>query len=542
MQIKKIIHRNEFRIQIESNLNPTISGQIKQISGAKWSVTLKCWHIPYTKDAFAHLRKLFPQVIVTANTHDKKNEGRKESQAQRTGTPEDKKKYGVKLEVDGRKISVSLPKNEVDTKFLLSFRFTHWNRKQFCWVIPNFPGNLDLLKKYFRERIEAIIVNEELKITVPGDESRKIEKNDLLIIRTKAGRLKLYFGFNKELTYVIKKMPYCNWHAQNKCWSIPYTEKFLTEIKRIAGIQKLRVIYEEEFINGSKKSRISSLDVANYRKCPDEYLLKLQELRYSDNTLKTYKVSFEEFINYYPGTELSNIDEKMIIDFLRFLVIERQVSISYQNQAINAIKFYYERVMGEPRKVYLIERPMKEKALPVVLNVKEIGALLKATENIKHKAILMLGYSAGLRLSELVNVRLKDIDSRRMQIRVEQSKGKKDRYSILSNKLLDVLRKYFKIYKPKEWLFEGAGGGKYSPRSIQLIMKEAAKKAGIKKKVSVHSLRHSFATHLLEQGTDLRYIQSLLGHESSKTTEIYTHITTKGFDQIVSPLDNPEIE
>lgn len=542
MQIKKIIHRNEFRIQIESNLNPTISGQIKQISGAKWSVTLKCWHIPYTKEAFAHLRKLFPQVIVTANTHDKKNEGRKESQAQRTGTPEDKKRYGVKLEVDGRKISVSLPKNEVDTKFLLSFRFTHWNRKQFCWVIPNFPGNLDLLKKYFRERIEAIIVNEELKITVPGDESRKIEKNDLLIIRTKAGRLKLYFGFNKELTYVIKKMPYCNWHAQNKCWSIPYTEKFLTEIKRIAGIQKLRVIYEEEFINGSKKSRISSLDVANYRKCPDEYLLKLQELRYSDNTLKTYKVSFEEFINYYPGTELSNIDEKMIIDFLRFLVIERQVSISYQNQAINAIKFYYERVMGEPRKVYLIERPMKEKALPVVLNVKEIGALLKATENIKHKAILMLGYSAGLRLSELVNVRLKDIDSRRMQIRVEQSKGKKDRYSILSNKLLDVLRKYFKIYKPKEWLFEGAGGGKYSPRSIQLIMKEAAKKAGIKKKVSVHSLRHSFATHLLEQGTDLRYIQSLLGHESSKTTEIYTHITTKGFDQIVSPLDNPEIE
>ena len=542
MQIKKIIHRNEFRIQIESNLNPTISGQIKQISGVKWSVTLKCWHIPYTKEAFAHLRKLFPQVIVTANTHDKKNEGRKESQAQRTGTPEDKKRYGVKLEVDGRKISVSLPKNEVDTKFLLSFRFTHWNRKQFCWVIPNFPGNLDLLKKYFRERIEAIIVNEELKITVPGDESRKIEKNDLLIIRTKAGRLKLYFGFNKDLTYVIKKMPYCNWHAQNKCWSIPYTEKFLTEIKRIAGIQKLRVIYEEEFITGSKKSRISSLDVANYRKCPDEYLLKLQELRYSDNTLKTYKVSFEEFINYYPGTELSNIDEKMIIDFLRFLVIERQVSISYQNQAINAIKFYYERVMGEPRKVYLIERPMKEKALPVVLNVKEIGALLKATENIKHKAILMLGYSAGLRLSELVNVRLKDIDSRRMQIRVEQSKGKKDRYSILSNKLLDVLRKYFKIYKPKEWLFEGAGGGKYSPRSIQLIMKEAAKKAGIKKKVSVHSLRHSFATHLLEQGTDLRYIQSLLGHESSKTTEIYTHITTKGFDQIVSPLDNPEIE
>ena len=171
-----------------------------------------------------------------------------------------------------------------------------------------------------------------------------------------------------------------------------------------------------------------------------------------------------------------------------------------------------------------------------------MGALFNTIENIKHKAILMLCYSAGLRLTELVNIRLKDIDSKRMQIRVEQSKGKKDRYSILSNRLLKLLREYFKIYKPKEWIFEGATGGQYSQRSIQLIMKEAVKKAGIKKRVSVHTLRHSFATHLLEQGTDLRYIQSLLGHESSKTTEIYTHITTKGFDQIVSPLDNPEIE
>ena len=152
------------------------------------------------------------------------------------------------------------------------------------------------------------------------------------------------------------------------------------------------------------------------------------------------------------GIELNNIDEKLIIDFLRFLVMESKVSTSYQNQAINAIKFYYERVMGGLRKVYLIERPMKEKekALPVVLNVKEIGALLKATENIKHKAILMLGYSSGLRLGELVNVRLQDIDSKRMQLRVDQSKGKKDRYSILSNRLLDILREYFKIYKPKE--------------------------------------------------------------------------------------------
>jgi site-specific recombinase XerD len=179
----------------------------------------------------------------------------------------------------------------------------------------------------------------------------------------------------------------------------------------------------------------------------------------------------------------------------------------------------------------------QKKKLPTVLNEQEVIQIFNVTENIKHKAILMLAYSAGLRLSELVNVKIKDIDSTRMQIRIEQAKGKKDRYSLLSIKLLEVLRKYFKDYKPKQWLFEGINGGMYSPRSIQLIMGESVKKAGITKKVGVHTLRHSFATHLLEGGTDLRYIQSLLGHESSKTTEVYTHITTKGFDQIKSPLD-----
>jgi site-specific recombinase XerD len=188
-----------------------------------------------------------------------------------------------------------------------------------------------------------------------------------------------------------------------------------------------------------------------------------------------------------------------------------------------------------------VDRPREEKTLPVVLSEKEVGDLFKVTENIKHKAILMLAYSGGLRLSELINVRIIDIDSNRMQIRIEQAKGKKDRYTLLSVKLLEILRKYFVAYKPKEWLFEGATGGQYSLGSIQSIMKEAIKKAGIKKKASVHSLRHSFATHLLENGTDLRYIQSLLGHASSKTTEIYTHITTKGFDQIKSPLDNLDI-
>ena len=175
-----------------------------------------------------------------------------------------------------------------------------------------------------------------------------------------------------------------------------------------------------------------------------------------------------------------------------------------------------------------------------MLSEEEVTAILKTITNIKHKALIMTIYSGGLRISELINLKVKDIDSDRMQIRVQQSKGKKDRYTLLSQKTLLILRQYFKEYKPKEWLFEGEGDGEYSQKAIQNILKRAVLKAGIKKRITVHSLRHSFATHLLENGTDLRYIQNLLGHSNSKTTEIYTHITTKGFDQIKNPLDKLE--
>lgn len=234
------------------------------------------------------------------------------------------------------------------------------------------------------------------------------------------------------------------------------------------------------------------------------------------------------------------------MEFSRYLVTDRKVSTSHQNQAINAIKFYFEKVKGGEKKYYHVDRPIREKALPEVLSEEEVSQILKCTRNLKHKAILMTIYSGGLRISELINLKIKDIDSERMQIRIEQGKGNKDRYTILSVKTLQILRKYIVNEKPFLYLFEGYGSSKekplkYSARSIQAILKQSLKLAGVQKKATVHTLRHSFATHLLENGTDLRYIQSLLGHESPKTTQIYTHITTKGFNQIISPLDKLDI-
>ena len=202
------------------------------------------------------------------------------------------------------------------------------------------------------------------------------------------------------------------------------------------------------------------------------------------------------------------------------------------------MKFYYEIVMGMPNRFYDIERPRKEEKLPIVLSKEEISRMLSKLTNIKHKCLVGLLYSSGLRLGELLNLKISAVDSDRMLIHIVEAKGNKERYTILSEALLADMRKYYLIYRPKEYLFEGPYGNKYSETSVQNIVKRTAKWVGIRKKVSPHTLRHSFATHLLENGTDLRYIQNLLGHSSSKTTEIYTHVAVNIIKRIESPLDS----
>jgi site-specific recombinase XerD len=249
-----------------------------------------------------------------------------------------------------------------------------------------------------------------------------------------------------------------------------------------------------------------------------------------------------EFINYYSGKEMEQITQADIISYQRYLVEERQISVSYQNQSINAIKFYYEKVLNGKRETYYIERPRKERYLPEVLSEEEVKKIIQSIDNLKHRCMISVTYSAGLRLGELLNLKIGDIDSKRMLIFIHQGKGNKDRVTLLSIKVLDLLRKYYQSYHPQDYLFEGVTGGRYAERSIQQVLRRACVKTGILKKVTMHTLRHSFATHLLEHNTDIRYIQSLLGHSNPKTTQIYTHITTRGLDQLKSPFDHFDIE
>ena len=269
----------------------------------------------------------------------------------------------------------------------------------------------------------------------------------------------------------------------------------------------------------------------------DKMKMDLELAGYSPKTIKSYLMHVNHFSNHF-AKPLDSLKIKEIREYLHYLITIKQVSNSYVNCAYSALKFYFQTTLNRFWDIHKIPRAKKVKKLPSVLSMSDIKKIFDVTTNLKHKAILMTTYSAGLRVSEVANLKISDIDSSSMQIFINQGKGNKDRYSLLSQANLSILRKYFKQYKPQHWLFEGVPSDKpISNRSIQRIFKTSKEKAGISKNASLHTLRHSFATHLLEAGTDITYIQKLLGHADIKTTCVYLHLKKINTIKITSPLD-----
>ncbi len=354
------------------------------------------------------------------------------------------------------------------------------------------------------------------------------------------------FRYSQQVYETLRYSSLATWQREQKCFTIPEGGQHLQQLAQdlegvgwlwlsqelvVRDVVLLRQLWEQTY---HKKE--------DYIPCPIDYLEKLFLLNYSMNTIRTYHSLLLRFLNSHKEKGLEQVNtftEEAINQYHRQMVQTANYSCSFINQSINAIKFYYQRVLGR-HEVQLrnVERPEKPDRLPTVLSKQEVLKILSATDNLKHKCLLQLLYSGGLRIGEVINLKLTDIKSERNMLFIRGGKGKKDRTTVLSQRLLENLRNYYKGYKPKEWLFEGQYGGQYTADSIRNVFRACMAKAEIKTKATPHTLRHSFATHLLEQGTDLRYIQTLLGHRSSKTTEIYTHVTTYALDKIVSPLDN----
>jgi len=351
-------------------------------------------------------------------------------------------------------------------------------------------------------------------------------------------RIRLFFSYDQEIIDLVKSLPGARWQPSMKCWHIAMA--FGPAEKLNYRFQGKLTFIPKELPSGPGPVNEPKMNDRPIR-VPDEFIKTMKLKDYSVRTLKTYTSMLQLYMSFYKTRKLDDLTDEDIREYLLYLVNTKKISQSYQNQAINAIKFYYEQVLGRPTQTYYLQRPKRELTLPSVMSEEEVLRLLKQVDNLKHKTALSLIYSAGLRVGELINLKICDIDSSRSQIRIHQAKGKKDRVSLLSSNILILLRQYYKKYRPEEWLFEGQYGGQYSAGSIEAVFRKAKEAAGIKKKATVHTLRHSFATHLLERGTDLRYIQELLGHQSSRTTEIYTHVTEKGFKNIISPFDNLDL-
>jgi site-specific recombinase XerD len=258
---------------------------------------------------------------------------------------------------------------------------------------------------------------------------------------------------------------------------------------------------------------------------------------YSSNTIRNYVNEFHQLLRLLGDRSVNGLTKEQIMSYLLWLLDKQGCSETKVHTTVNAIKFYFESVIGRGKEFYDLPRPKKPIQLPDILAEEEVVMLIHAVANLKHRVMLMLGYSAGLRVSEIVGLKNRDIDSKRMMIHIRGAKGKKDRMVPLSKKLLVMLREYYVEYRPKDFLLEGHNGGPYSARSAQKVLQVAKARAGIRKTGSIHGLRHSYATHLLESGTDIRLIQELLGHNSIRTTMRYTHVSRKDIGRIESPLD-----
>jgi len=356
----------------------------------------------------------------------------------------------------------------------------------------------------------------------------------------------LSFRYDDRLVELVRRIPGRFWHVDRKIWSVPNHPDVLRELEKY--FEKHAVINVQTSASCSPDSTTENDGQVHQKPgkpiphhlVPAEFISLLKKKRYSHHTIRNYSSHLASFLDFADKTA-DDVTEEDISDYMLHCSNTDEYSTAYQRLAIHAIRYYFKHFRGQIIESDTLPWPKGEKKLPVVFSTEEVTALLSTIRNLKHRCILWLIYSAGLRISEAIFLQITDIDFDRMQIHIRKGKGKKDRYTILSQRTAKLLKEYLAEYKPVQWLFMGQKGGRYTVKSIQMIFHGAMERAGIKKHATVHTLRHSFATHLLENGVDLRYIQELLGHTNPKTTEIYTHVSRTSLQKIKSPLDMLQI-
>lgn len=586
IRIEEIFHDNEKRYGIFFSYNAELISLVKELPNRKFSYSKKCWHIPHDTIHYEALlalldketnRKEYTEITNTeyseldtisgtidvasskddhtgiSSCHDMAKEfsvlppkSNTEAADIRTDFPKlrmNESKASIVL--NGGNFFLKTPFNHNDTEFLRSLKKTYWNSRYQNWVINASLTNLELLQERFScwdhdtyLQCYKLISEQENPYIVELFCSPEFPEH--FALRIKGARADFDF---------LKALPQRDYQADFKRWLIPLDQNFLDRIishyTSDGAKVNNKVLMKKQFSKAvkdspeeRKKFLISKFDEA-LNDILARYIDTLIRLRYSWNTIKSYVGSFVSFVQYYGDQNLNSLTSRQVNDYMSTIAKEN-VSDALLHTHINAIKFYYSKVIFRTDlKLDEIQRPKKSHTLPRLLSIQEVDRMLRSLENLKHVTLLYALYSSGIRLQELLNIAINEIFWDRNQIMIKGGKNKKDRMVMLSHTLKEILIFYFDSYQPKYYLFEGQNGeGQYSARSVQQVVKQAAHKAGITRVVTPHVLRHCFATHMLDNGTDVRFIQELLGHKDIKTTLIYTHVTNTKLESLKSPLDH----
>ena len=512
--LSRIFHRGEWRILISFKYDAELTKTIRQITGSRFSRTYEGWYVSDNEDSLRIILKAFREkadIDIVALT---KNPRKKTSEFSQKKLPEEKETSGTEIKSEG---SGTIEKAPVKIPQLYEAEDE---------IIPSEKN----IKRVF-----------ERKYYNPVEFS--INKQD--------GRLAIRFTGNYDQDWIREIVSFGKYFYDeaNQEFLLPWsvtTGDSLSDYFSSRGVE-VRVIKSSPADAVKKARKEMGIEIRNRDlnekgieglKLMGQYL---DEVRYSARTNESYLALLELFFKYFNDKDPIEISTDEVAEFVYDFIVINGYSSSYQNQMISAIKTFY-RISGKKRiELEVIERPRRSRALPKVFSKEEVKRILNSTRNTKHKLLLWIIYSCGLRRSEVTNIRLNDLDRDRSILHIREGKGRVDRIVPVSAKVWDKIDEYVDGFHPVKYLFEGQNGGRYSVESVYRVFKEALHKAGIKKDVGVHSLRHSYATHLHETGLDIRYIQELLGHRSTRTTEIYTHVSRRNLIQVRSPIEDMDV-
>jgi len=561
--LEKLNHRGRIIIGLRFVYDAEIKRKVKGLPEVKYSKTHGCWYLPYTRAAYKALKLSgLPYKIpnqsgttdlpISSSDHTAISGVEPENLIIPKDGPEPKdisirsdRSERVRVSWSGGGFSIKMPYDTAAVAFIKRLSGSWWSRRLRSWQLRGTLRNLEEIQKYFccfdadqyKEIYELIRLNTEPRII---ELFRTPEKPDCFMVKIK--------GFGADISY-IKSIPGRKYNREFRRWEIPANNEMIDRVLAYYNAREYKIVnrlpvdiktYKGIVSDAEEKLRyILSKSKPAHHPTVKKMVEGMLRMRYSWKTIALYVSQLKRIMDYYGNErDMDDLTAEEVNGYLT-MCARQEVSSSFLNMAYSAVKLYNDKICHRASfELWKLQRPRKGRPLPVILSEQEVHRLLQATSNLKHTTILYTLYGGGLRLGETLQLRVDDILWDRNQICIRSGKGRKDRMVMLSQMLKDLLRHYFDIYQPRYWLFEGTGGKPYSSSSVQKIVKKAAKQAKINKKVTPHTLRHCFATHLMDRGLDCRYIQELLGHKDIKTTLIYTHVTNKTLKNIQSPLDN----